>query len=387
MPQVRGSYKHSRPPASGSVHGSRPSLALDNGHVSCSVPFYPNKRYRGILSHENHENKKYYFLQHPTHPAVFTHAEQGARLTRALDPQADVQSYRGLRAVSNAIYEFCLSNHNHDITNDQRQASLTEPLRPLAELLDWTSGANAGASGGNKRARAAAKKPSPVRVFASPSPQTYVELMDRIWFQRDKKPGYTYKEPVPYAYGFEPPLPRPPLRDADAPFPNVFVPIPGFIPDFTQQHVAVPASQKQVVVEVPTKAVPSPIVAEPCSIKNVDVVHHEQCSTTNVDKKWWYVLSNGCIFRDATQAEAETARDPAIKWIIVDSLEEAATWMLSEGLPKILFMASDRWGCLQPSSAESHLKKHPQVRMRIVGSMLEGYAWAKSLGGASDSSL
>ncbi|KAJ7025022.1 hypothetical protein C8F04DRAFT_1269617 [Mycena alexandri] len=290
--QPRRSYKTSRPSASGSVQGSRSSTALDHGHVSCSVPFYPGNRYGGLVSHEGHENKRYYLVRHPTNPAVFTQADQRKALTRRLDPEAEVQSYRGLREVSNAVYNFCLATHKHDVTSAQREASLTEPLRPLNQLLAWKSTPRDGALERERRVHAAADGP--------------------------KEPP---KEPSP-----------------------------------------VRAVHKAAVLAVASS--------------------NEQCSTTSINNESWYVLSDGCVFRDATQAEVAITCTPAIKWLSVDSLESAAAWLLSEGLPKVFFMTSDRWGCLVSTAAEKHMAKHPNVRLRIVASLVEGGRWVKSLGGA-----
>lgn len=194
-----------------------------------------------------------------------------------MDPEPDVQGYIGIRAVSNAIYRFCIATHNHDVTSAQRQASLTEPPLPVDQLLDWTPTAPSGRAERKKRVPTP-QDPSPVR---SPSPQTYVQLMDRIWFQRDKTPGYVYKEPVPYAYG-SPLLPNPQPRHPNA------APIAGVVPESTQQ-CAGPASKKQVVVEVPAlvnvrQAVPA--VASPPN------------AVVNARQESWYVLSDGCVFRD-----------------------------------------------------------------------------------------
>ncbi|KAJ7775288.1 hypothetical protein B0H16DRAFT_1712865 [Mycena metata] len=381
----RRSYSKARPTASGLVHGSRPADALDHGYVSCSVPFYPGARYSGLVSHESHDSKKYYLSRHPTNPAVFTQYDQRGPLTRGLDPEPDVQGYIGIRAVSNAIYRFCIATHNHDVTSAQRQASLTEPPLPVDQLLDWTPTAPGGRAERKKRVRTP-QDPSPVR---SPSPQTYVQLMDRIWFQRDKTLGYVYKEPVPYAYGF----PQPPSGYPGAPpqprRPDAG-PIAGVVPESTQQCAA-PASKKQVIVEVPThvnvrKAVPAavsppaPIVIEQSSVRHVKVAHHVHRQES------WYVLSDGCVFRDATQAEAAILRTPGATWLHVDSLASAGDWLLTEGLAKIMFMTSDGWGSLSPFAAKQYMDEHPKARLRIVSSLVEGESWVKSLGGPSASS-
>ncbi|KAJ7715463.1 hypothetical protein B0H16DRAFT_1741903 [Mycena metata] len=346
--QLRRPYRKARPSPSGSVHGSRPLNAVDHGHVSCSVPFYPGNRYQGLLSHENHENKRYYLARHPTQPAVFTQASQRTRLTRALDPDADVQSYGGLRAVSHAIYDFCLATHNHGVTTAQRQASLTEPLRPLQEFVDWEptiATARGGASDSRNHARATAAPKDPSPVSPSPSPQTY------------------------NACGL-----------SGASSPNIFVPIPGFVPDFTQQRPVVAASPKRVAVEVPTY-VKVPQAAVPSTMTPLAVeCRNEQHSTTSIDEKPWYILSDGCVFRDATQAEAAIAQSPGIRWLSVDSLQRAGDWMLREGSPKAFYIMSDRSGVVNPIAAEQYLLKNPHVRLRIVASLVEGDRWVQSLG-------
>ncbi|KAJ7701066.1 hypothetical protein B0H16DRAFT_1748809 [Mycena metata] len=366
----RRSYSKARPTASGLVHGSRPADALDHGYVSCSVPFYPGARYSGLVSHESPDSKKYYLSRHPTNPAVFTQYDQRGPLTRGLDPEPDVQGYIGIRAVSNAIYRFCIATHNHDVTSAQRQASLTEPPLPVDQLLDWTPTAPGGRAERKKRVRTP-QDPSPVR---SPSPQTYVQLMDRIWFQRDKTPGRPVDTRELLPSRVVQTLAQSP---ASSPSPH--------------SSAQLPPQKKQVIVEVPThvnvrKAIPAaasppaPIVIEQSSVRHVKVAHHVHRQES------WYVLSDGCVFRDATQAEAAILRTPGATWLHVDSLASAGDWLLTEGLAKIMFMTSDGWGSLSPFAAKQYMDEHPKARLRVVSSLVEGESWVKSLGGPSASS-
>ncbi|KAJ6454926.1 hypothetical protein C8R47DRAFT_1228448 [Mycena vitilis] len=309
----------------GVVFGIPPANAPAPNYPACSAKFFPDLSFAGLQKYETAEATPpgiaayafYCFLPTEKDGRLYTSRIEAEKAAKALHiPTSKISQHRRLLPACNAIYTWCKDAHDHAIPercSDRRKKPLEINLTTYNPDLQ------------KRRIR---RYQNDYGVAPSPPHVLRQSAMKGVVVSAALVPAEKRLASVADAdAGFQPGSPTSIKRRRFHPAPSVKKPMPTSdrVLPFTEHgpscYVLLTRNN------APAPATPTKSAAAPATSRNNSSVNSPPSSAS----PGWFVLANGEVFEDGTEAEERMKRKKVKILKIVSDLEAGRVWLNSIG--------------------------------------------------------